>query len=251
MPAGLLELALQVALAIHAVRTGRTQPWLWIILLVPGIGCALYIVLELGPALLAGRAGRRLQTGVIDAVAPGRNYRSLARQVQIAPTVHNQLRLGEECLRLGRAEEAVALYEDCAVGLHATDPAVRLGLARARYAAGNPAGAVQVLEALATDSPDHRTAEGHLLYAESLEAAGRPDDALREYATLVDYYPGEAARCRYAHLLAETGSPDLAKQHYREVVRRVDLQRGGYLRAQREWYDMARRALAQPDPGPA
>lgn len=248
MPVGLLELALQIALAIHAVRTGRTQPWLWIILLIPGIGCALYVVLELGPELLRGRAGQRLHSGVLQAVNPGRDYRSLVRAVAVAPTVQNQIRLAEECLRLGRAEEAVGLYEDCAVGLHATDPAVRLGLARARYAAGNPAGAVQALEALAADSPDHRTADGHLLYAEALEAAGRVDDALREYAALVDYYPGEAARCRYAHLLAQTGAADLAGQHYREVVRRVDLQRGSYQRAQREWYDMARRALAQPGP---
>jgi hypothetical protein len=90
MPFGLLEIAVQMLLAVHAVRTGRMQPWLWIILFIPGLGSLIYILVG-----------------------------DLARQVEIAPTVHNKLRLAEECLRLGRAQEAAGLYATCAVGLHA------------------------------------------------------------------------------------------------------------------------------------
>lgn len=244
MPFGFLEIAIQVALAIHAVRSGRTQPWLYIILFLPGIGPLLYAVLELGPELASGRTGRQLQAGVMQAVNPGRNYRALVRKAEIAPTVQNRLVLAEECLRLGRTEEALALYEACAIGQHAADPAIRLGLARAYFASNDPADAVQALEALAADSPDYRTAEGHLLYARALEGMGRTEDALREYAALVAYYPGEEARCRYARLLAETGASGQADELYREVVRRVELQRGIYLRAQRNWYDIARHEVA-------
>ena len=244
MPFGLLELAVQILLAIHAARTGRMQPWLWIILFIPGIGSLLYVVIELGPELLNGRTGRKVRSGVVQTVDPGRGYRALARQVEIAPTVHNKLQLAQECLRLGRAEEAVGLYETCATGLHATEPSILTGIARARFAAGDFAGAIAELDELARVAPQHRNAEGHLLYARALDGAGRTQEALGEYAALVDYYPGEEARCRYAELLERTGATELARLQYREVVRRTELQGGGYRRAQRSWYDAARRSDA-------
>ena len=242
MPFG-LELIIQILLAIHAARTGRLQPWLYIILFLPGIGPLLYVVIELGPELLRGRTGRRVQTGLVNVVAPGRDYRALARQVEIAPTVLNKLRLAEECLRLGRAPEAVALYEACATGLHADDPGIRLGLARARLESGDAAGAVADLETLARDTPEQRTADGHLLYARALDGAGQTQAALDEYAALVDYFPGEEARCRYADLLTRIGAPDQARVQYGEIVRRTELQGGPYRRMQRLWYDTARRAM--------
>ncbi len=243
MPFGAI-LVLQVLLAIHAARTGRMQPWLYIIIFLPGIGCLLYVLVELLPELMGGRTGRRVTAGVVQAANPGRNYRALAREAEIAPTVHNRLRLAEECLGLNRGAEALGLLQGCLAGMYATDPAIRLNLARAHYATGDFAAAVQVLEDLARDTPDHRTTPGHLLYAMSLEGAGRTDDALREYAALADRFLGEEVRYRYAALLAQTGAPDAAQEKYQEIIRRVDLQGGVYRRAQRAWYDAARRALA-------
>ncbi len=240
MPFGILELGLQILLAIHAARTGRLQPWLYIIVFLPGIGCLLYVIIELLPELTSGRTGRKLQSGVVAAVAPGRTYRALARQVEIAPTVYNKRNLAEECLQLGRPAEAVELYRACLTGLHADDPGLRYGLARALFEAGDAPGAVAELDALGRDHPKHRTAEGHLLYARSLDAAGQTDLALGEYAALVEYFSGEEARFRYGELLARTGRTEQAMEQYREVVRRVDLVGSVYRRVQRPWYDAAR-----------
>ena len=103
---------------------------------------------------------------------------------------------------------------------------------------------MQVLDELARDTPDHRTTAGHLLYAMSLEGTGRPGDALREYVSLADKFPGEEVRYWYAALLAQTEVPDAAQENHQEIVRRVDLQGSVYRRAQRAWYDAARRTLA-------
>ena len=193
---------------------------------------------------MRGHTGRRVTAGVVQAVNPGRHYGALAREVEIAPTVHNRLRFAEECLRLNRGAEAAALLEGCLNGMYAKDPAIRITLARARYAEGDYAGTVQVLEDLQRDTPDHLTTDGRLLHAMALEGVGRADDALQEHAGLIEPFPGEEVRCRYAALLAKTGAEDGALAQYREVVRRVELQGGAYRRAQRPWYDAARRALA-------
>ncbi len=100
------------------------------------------------------------------------------------------------------------------------------------------------LDALRTGPAEARTADGHLLYAQALDATGQGDAALTEYQALAEYFPGEEARCRYAELLERTGATELGRAQYREVIRRVDLQGGVYRRAQKSWYDIARRAVA-------
>ena len=70
MPFGAV-VVLQVLLTIHAARTGRVQPWLYIIIFLPGIGCLLYVLVELGPELMRGHTGRRVTAGVVRPSIPG------------------------------------------------------------------------------------------------------------------------------------------------------------------------------------
>jgi hypothetical protein len=244
MPFGLLGLLFQIALCIHAYRTGRMNPWLWIILFVPGLGGLLYIILELAPELFAGRTARRMKTNLVATMDPGREYRAMARDVQIAPTVQNRLRLADECIRLGRVQEAATLYESCATGLYATDPSILGGLARTRFATGDLAGARAALEALRAESPDWRPAEVALLMARVLEGLGQTEEALAALRALSTTYPGEEARCRYAELLARTGRTDEARAEFHEIIRRVDLQGRTYRKAQLPWYEAARKGVA-------
>jgi hypothetical protein len=242
MPYGLV-LLLQIALAIHAYRTGRMNPWLWIIVFVPALGCLLYVILELAPELLASRTASRAKQNLIATVDPGRDYRACAREVEIAPTVQNRLRLADECIRLGRMEEAATLYEACASGLYAGDPAILGGLARTRFATGDLEGAQAALDALRAEAPDWRPADVALLTARVLEGQGHTEEALAALRALTATYPGEEARCRYAELLARTGRPDEARAEYREILRRTDLQGKHYRKAQQAWYDAARKGV--------
>jgi hypothetical protein len=245
MSYGLLLLGLQIALAIHAYRTGRMNPWLWLIVFVPGLGCLLYVILELLPEWTSGAAARRLRVGAVETLDPGRRYRDFARAVAIAPTVQNKMNLADEALRLGRAAEAVRLYEESAVGIHASEPGILLGLARARFAAGDFAGTLTAVETLRAAEPAHHKPDTDLLVARSLEALGRTAEALAIYAPLAESYPGEEARARYADLLSRTGDVPGSRAEYAEIIRRVELQGGGYKRAQRPWYEAAR--SAQPN----
>lgn len=243
MPIGLITL-IAIALAIHAYRTGRMNPWLWIIVFVPGLGSLLYVILELIPELVNSTKARRLKSGMVKTMDPGRDYRALAREVEIAPTVANRLRLAEECLRLGRAADAAALYAACATGLYAADPAVLGGLARARFATGDMDGARAALDALRAENPDWRPADVALLTARILEAQGHTAEALAALRALATSCPGEEARCRYAALLARTGDAAGARAEYREVIRRVELQGRAYRKQQAGWYEEARRGIA-------
>jgi hypothetical protein len=48
---GIVSLILQVALAVHVVRTGRSMMWLFIILFFPVVGSLIYLFAEVIPEM--------------------------------------------------------------------------------------------------------------------------------------------------------------------------------------------------------
>jgi hypothetical protein len=67
-----LILLVQIACLIHAGRTGRPYFWFMIILFVPGLGILAYLVVEVIPGLLRGRAAARLSQTVSAGLGRGR-----------------------------------------------------------------------------------------------------------------------------------------------------------------------------------
>ena len=241
---GVLILLAQIACAVHVVRTGRNMIWIFLIIFVPVLGMAIYFFAEILPELMGGRTARRAASGMAQALDPGRSLREAQRRVEITPTAENKAALAEALLAAGKPADAVALYREALTGIHATDPGTMLGLARALFADGNPAEVQKVLEELRAANPEYNSPEGHLLYARSLEAQGKADAALKEYEALANYYPGQEARCRYAMLLQASGRGDEARRIFQEVCQLIEYGPRHQRRAQREWYDLAKRALA-------
>jgi hypothetical protein len=245
MPAiGVLLLIAQIACAVHAGRTGRPYYWIYIILALPVAGMAAYFLVEILPELSSSRPARQAAQGVARAINPGKALRDAMRRADMTPTADNKAALAQEYLWEGQVDEAVALYREALTGVHETDPAIMLGLARALFAKGALAEAQATLERLHVVNQSYHSPEGHLLYARSLELQGKIEDALREYAALAVYYPGQEARCRYALLLQQSGRPADARRLFQEVCQAIDYGPRHQRRAQREWYDLAKRALA-------
>jgi hypothetical protein len=244
MPIAGLLLVAQVLCAVHAGRTGRPYYWIMLILFVPMVGMITYFLVEILPELSRSRTARIAASGVVRILDPERGYREAYRQVQIAGTIENKAILAEQCLRSGRADEAADLYRELMTGLHATDPDLMLGLARASFEKQDYVQAQITLEKLRATNPEYRSAEGHLLYARCLEMQGHRDDALYEYEALASYYPGQEAKGRYALLLEQTGRTDEAKRLFQEIREAVELMPRHARQMQKEWYDFARRHLA-------
>jgi hypothetical protein len=238
-----LAVALQLLCLAHAVRTGRSRQWLFIILALPLAGCLAYLFLELLPDLGRSRAARQALRDIGAVIDPERELRELTERVAEIDTVENRTALAEECLRRGRPGDAKRLFETCLTGVHATDHGLMLGLARAQFALDDYGGTCATLERLRACHPDLSCPEGHLLYARSKELEGNAAQALIEYAALVGYHPGQEPRCRLALLLQKTGRIAEARALFQEVVRSVERAGKLYYRTERDWYEVARRNL--------
>ena len=245
MPAlGLLILGAQVLCVIHVVRTGRPYWWIFLIVMVPLVGILVYLIVEVLPGLLGSRGARQAVSGAAKVFDPGRGLREAQRQVKISPSAQNKAALANELLLAGQPEASAELYREALTGIHETDPALMLGLARALFALGDAHETQVTLERLREGNPGYTSHDGHLLYARSLEQQGKTDAALYEYAALVPYYAGQEARARYALLLEKTGRVDEAQKIFEEIRQAVDYGPRHQYREQREWYDLAKKHLA-------
>ena len=233
MPYLLIPL-LQIACVIHAVRTGRDRMWIYILLFLPGIGIIAYGLVEILPGVFGSRTARGLHSQAVSTLDPGREVRRRREALEQADTVDNRRLLAEALVGAGQHAEAMELYLGSLTGIHADDPGMLLGMARAAYGVGQYELARDTVLHLGEISPRYQPVEAQLLHAMALEALGRDDEAADDYAALVTHAPGEEVRCRYAQLLQRRGNRDAAKALFDEILTRSRRAPSHYRRQERE-----------------
>ena len=243
-PVILLSIVLQVACCVHVIRNGRPLYWIFILLAFSYIAVAIYFIAEILPGLRNDPGARRAMRKVKQRIDPEREKRDANRQFGLSDTQANRRRLAEESLLSGDYQQATELYRGALKGLYETDPDAMLGLAKAQFGLGQAQEARTTLDSLIAANPGFRSKDGHLLYARTVEATGNLREALHEYETVVQGYPGEEARMRYALLLVRNGDTAKAKEIFNEILVRSAASPRYYQREQRQWIDAARKELA-------
>lgn len=231
----LLVLAIQIALIVHVIRTNQSKFWIFVILLAPLIGSLVYGGLVLIPEWRKSWQGRRLQRKAMDVLAPRRQHEALGRELAVADTVENRLRLAEESLRLKDFGAARQQFEAAATGLYATEPRALLGVARAAFGLGDYAACKSALDRLIEAHPGFRDPDAHLLYARALEGLGDLNQALGEFEALSGSFPGEEARVRHAELLLKLGRSAAAREVLQQVADRSAAAPGWYRDKESAW----------------
>ena len=240
---GTLLLLLNVVFVVHAARSGRFWPWGYIILFLPGFGVAAYVLFEVLPEWRRAPGVRRTQGTLVKAIDPGRRYRALLDEFEGADTVGNRLALAEECLTLGRYDQAFDLYEGIIRSPQGDEPLYYFGKAKAQFGLDRPDAALATLDDLQGQWPNYRSQEAHLLYARALERLERLDEALAEYAALSRYYAGPEARVRQMQVLDRLGRKTEAQNIANDVVTGMKRAPRHVRQAQAEWFSAARTYL--------
>jgi hypothetical protein len=236
-----LPIIVPVLLIIHVFKTGRNTMWIWVLVLLPGVGAIAYVVVEILPEMLGSRTARATRRSVKRALDPGADLRRLQDEAQVTHNVASSQRYAEELLRHERYQEAEAVYRKILTGLYEHDPDLMLGLARAQFGAAEVSAARATLEEAFRLNPQYRSPDAHLLYARALETEGNVEKALEEYRVLSTSYPGAEAAVRYAQLLKAQGRTEESLTVARELLEQARIAPAHYRRAQRDWLDSAQR----------
>ncbi len=230
---------------IHAVRTGRAQLWLFVLVIAPGLGPIIYFFAEIVPEMLGGRTARKLGSAARHALDPERAYREAKRALDDTPTVGNQMKLAQAAAAVGRWQEAEAAWTQAGQGHFADDPAILLGHANALLELNRFDDALKKLDALRALGKVGETPSVALAYGRACEGLGRANDADEAYRFAADRVPGLEAGARYVAFLAKTGRKADAETGFGEIERRF-AKISPALRAEaRPWRDMAARAIGR------
>ena len=100
------------------------------------------------------------------------------------------------------------------------------------------------LEALQEHNPDFRSADGHLLYAQALEANGQVDQSLKEYSAVSGYFPGVEARYRLALCLKAAGNTETSKKELESIIADAKMAPAHFRKSQKQWLDASKRELS-------
>jgi hypothetical protein len=228
---------------IHAVRTGRAQMWLWILVIAPLLGPAIYVFAVLVPEWAGGPTARKFGQTARAVLDPERDYRVAKLALEDAETVGNRMRLAQAAAALGRWEEAEREWARCVVGQFADDPVVLLGHAHALIELGRFEEALKRLEALSQLGEDNDTPPVALAYARAYEGLGRHAEAEPPYRFAADRTPSLEAACRYAAFLARIGRKEDAQTALAEIERRFAKVNPRLRAIDRPWVEMAARSV--------
>jgi len=237
---------ISLGFVVHCIKTSGNTIWVYVLVVLisfPFVGPMVYFGAEILPGLLKSRTSRRAMRGIRTTLDPEGSLRKYENEMQVTGTVASRQRYADELVKLGRAAEALPIYQTCLTGVFVDDPKLLLGYAHAQFEAGDPAATRRTLDELIQKNPQFKSADGHLLYARAVEAEGDMAKALSEYATLAEYYPGAEAGVRYARLLNKSDQRPLAQQTLKALLDRAKFAPAHYRKAQREWLDEAHREL--------
>ncbi|MXY46488.1 MAG: hypothetical protein F4Y44_05765 [Chloroflexi bacterium] len=159
----------------------------------------------------------------------------LRERLALLDSVENRQLLARECVNVGEYQEAIELYTGCLKGIYEDDPHLMLELANANYLDGRYSDAKNTFVRLREVHPEFRHAEGHLLFARTLEITGEDKNALKEYKEVANYYPGEEASCRYALLLKKMGCRQEAYEVFNKIVLRSRMRGRKNKSRDRQW----------------
>jgi hypothetical protein len=232
-------LVIQIVCVIHLLRTGRPYWWLWIIFVIPLIGVAAYIYLEVRPTW--GKLD--LDSILWKFKTPQQRIAILGERLEDSSTVKNRLALAAELHEAGQFDRECQVLSAGLRGPFKDDVTLLLKLAEAHLEAGRAADARQIVEQVVPPrSPDVQLQHA-LLQARTLAQMGRRAEAEPLLKELVSRKQSEAPRYYYAAFLIAEERRDEALGILHDILRRYRRGTVVWRHQEKRWFYAARRLL--------
>lgn len=207
-----LHVIIAIFFAVHAVRTGQNNYWLFVLLAFPFLGSLVYLLAVYLPSTRLERGARKLAVTAMKALDPKRELRDAQAAYDYSPTAQNEIRLAQALLAAGQAALAVKHFEASMKGPFANDLEIRWGAAQAAFEAGQPQAALQHLRTIAQTDVQFRAEQVGVLTTKAYAASGDADMAQKSFEFVHQNFGSFDVMAEYAIWCAQAGNWTKAEQ---------------------------------------
>jgi len=235
MMAYVLGTAFTLWMAVECVRRGQAAPWLWVILVFPAIGAAVYFFAEvLGPRAFRSRGPRPASSREIARLrSEVKRLDNGEAWTDYAHALRSRKRFPEA---LEAAEKATARDPRSLRALY------ELGLSQ--IGCREFVEAARSLARVVEEAPGHDSGEARYALAVAYEKSGDKEEALRTLESLARTTSLPRVLFHLATLQAEAGDTGGARESLERIIDESEYVPSYHRREVRPWVRKARKALA-------
>jgi hypothetical protein len=192
-----LHIFIALFFAIHAIKTGRSTYWLFVLFSFPLLGSIVYFFVEYLPASKMERGVKQVSNKAIQLLDPSRELREAKQAYELTPTIQNRMRLAAALDNAGEYEEAANQFDACLNGPFADDPEVCFGAAKAKLHIKQAQQAIQLLQKLRVRNAEFRPEQLSLLLAQCYVENNENDEARKEFIHAYQTFGSAEASAQY------------------------------------------------------
>jgi hypothetical protein len=225
-----VSIVLQGICVYHCLRHGNQNKWIWIIVLLPFIGCLIYFFSE----IVTMREIGRVQSGFGEFINPSGSIRKLENNLSFSDTFANRIALADAYLASGNSDRAISIYEESSKGAFEENEYVLSQLVVAYHRKRVYEKAVWAAEKIKR-LPQFNFSHCHVLYADALAQTDAAAKAEAEFKAMNGKFSHYEGRYYYALFLLKEDRPDEAHQLLSDIVAESKHLSGGERRYYRQW----------------
>ena len=231
-------IVLQAICAIHCIRKGVQQNWIWIIIFLPLLGSLAYIFTE----IFTNRELDSVQSGIGSLLNRRGKIRRLENNLRFSDTFNNRVALADACLADGQTDKAITLYESSLEGNFTENEYVLGQLIKAYYQVKRYNDIIPIAQKMYR-LPQFSLSRLHTLYAIALAYTDQPGAAEKEFKMMKAKFSNYEARYHYARFMITNNRIEEARQLLKEMTSEASYLSSRERRQNRNWLLQAKEEL--------
>ncbi|CAN5431619.1 tetratricopeptide repeat protein [soil metagenome] len=233
-----ISIVLQAVCAIHCIRKGNQQKWIWIIIFLPLAGCLIYLFSE----VFTKRDIQQVQSNVGAVFNPSGKIKTLQENLRFADTFNNRIVLGDAYLDAGQFNKAIDLYEQSLYGNFTDNEHANMQLINAYYHMQRYGDIINIAKKIC-HLAQFKLSRAHMYYAISLGYTGNNEMAEREFNLMKGRFSNYECRYHFGQYLLRTERYEDSYKIFRDMLSETTHLTSKEKRENRSWFDKSKEAM--------
>ncbi len=235
-----LIIALQGYCLYHIWKTGRPFFWIFVIIFLPVVGCAVYLITQ----AVQKNQVEKIQQELTAVINPTKKITDLEAALAFSDTFQNRINLADALLENKQYDAAIGHYKSALVGNFKNDVYTHMQLMRCYQGLDNKIELLAVGETIKTQQ-DFIKSPVAFYYAMALDQQGRTEEAQPFFDQIDTRYSNYPERVALARHYSDSNRLNAAKEIVSEILTEADTMGKDSKRNHKTAIDEAKKLMQQ------